>query len=445
MFVSIEENQEKKLKKKITNFLRFFLLFSVLSGAIRKWLLPNNSVGNVILLIQLIIPFYFGVFTFNKKIVSPFKKYKLLIIYLGLLFLLAINPMNLTLFHGLFGIILYLGFWFMILFYTANRQYFETNKLTTLAIILGSIEVVLGFVQYNMPESHFINKYADPSQVQSIATVGQRVRIAGTFSFLGGMSSFLIFYAFLLWVMLRKGYNKQLIIVLLIAGFAISFMTGSRGTVFSFIIILSVMIISEFRNSGALRKLLLQAFLFSVFVASISYFLGDRFGIGKQIEIAWENFDNRVQSNRMNGEENRRVLEPILGVINFHGEYPVVGVGLGASYQGATALFGSSRYVQEFGYYEGEWERIILEGGFVLFIFRIFLFIVLFRALNMPILTKVLLMLFTFFFCAMVFNIYNQVFYFLGLMMLDQSYSFKKNIASERTNLHITEKQPVLS
>ena len=429
-----EEKSIKKLSNRLSNLLVFVLLFSTLSGALRKWVISSNIFGNIILLVQLLIPFSFSLFSFNKYVVSPFRYCKFLYVYVFLLILFAINPMNLTIYHGILGFVLHFGFWYMMFFYLSNRSLFKINYLVSIAIILCGVEVVLGTIQYQLPDSHVINKYADPNQmIAGIAKVGDKVRITGTFSYLGGIGSFVFFYACVLWYMLRKEWNKQLLIILMVSGLLLAFMTGSRGTTYSYLFVILVMLLSEVRHLVSVQKLILQTALFFTFLFTVNYFLGDRLGVISQATTAWDTFNKRVEVGRKSGEEQGRFIDPLIEVVDFSGKYPLIGVGLGATYQGATAIFGISPYVLEYGYYEGEWGRIILEGGFILFFIRIFLYVYMYRSLKMAGLSKFLIMALIFT-MPIVVQTYNSVYLFLGMILLDKSYI---RLGPEQLNLQL--------
>ena len=412
----------QKLRKNISALITLIFLFTTLNGAVRKWIFPNNNaVGNIIQFVQLIIPFSFLLFLFNKHIISPFKKFPFLYAYIFVLILLMLNPMNLTIYHSILGFTLHFGFWWMILFYFANRDFFDEKSLYKIVILFCVVQIVLGAIQYNLPDTHFLNQYADSNTITAVAKVGDRVRITGTFSYLGGIGSFMVFYALVLWTMLRRGVNNQLIAFFLVAGLVLSFMTGSRGITYGYILILLLMLMGEYRSSKNIRKLFLQIGVFLFAVIFVNFFLGDRLGIVSQANTAWDTFSGRVEMNRNSGEEASRFSDPFMEVINFHGKYPAVGVGLGATYQGATGVFGTSPYVTEYGYYESEWARIIIEGGFVLFVMRIFLYVLIFQNLRMPVLSRTLLVLFIFS-MPIITHIYNAIYVFLGLVILDKTY-----------------------
>ncbi|MGL1423646.1 hypothetical protein ACSTJ1_00460, partial [Vibrio parahaemolyticus] len=88
------------------------------------------------------------------------------------------------------------------------------------------------------------------------------------------------------------------------------------------------------------------------------------------------------------------------------GNYPIFGVGLGSTYQGAIKLFGTSPFIIEYGFYESEVIRIVLEGGFILLFTRIFVIIYVIRQLLIPVTGKIVITIILLFFFPTIFNIY---------------------------------------
>ncbi|HMI68088.1 MAG TPA: hypothetical protein VK517_18725, partial [Cyclobacteriaceae bacterium] len=124
------------------------------------------------------------------------------------------------------------------------------------------------------------------------------------------------------------------------------------------------------------------------------------------------------------GELEARIVGSLVEVLEFQGEYPVYGIGLGSTYQGAISLFGASDYLKEYGYYESEGGRIVLEGGFILFFLRVILFIVMIRYSYVPPLGKIFLFI-LFINSMIVFNTYLSVFFILGMIFVDRAYYLK--------------------
>lgn len=410
--------QERKSKIfSESNVFVFIFLFTILSGAMRKWVFSDQLTGNVIFGIQLIIPFLFLSCGWRK--VSSMYHHTIFILYLLLLAGEAFNPLNLSWVHGTLGFLIHSAFWFAMYYYITNRHFFKFDNFGIIAAV-AFLMLILVYVQYSLPPDHILNKYVDEKKVSGISTVGDRVRVTGTFSYIGGFSSYLIFHVFFVWALIRRNFSPLLIAFLLAGGLIAAFMSGSRGATFSYILIVILMTFKEYKTLE-IGSMLSRIFLPICIIGTVLLLVGD-FNITDNLSAAYQNFENRRISLKESGEEQSRLLWDINQIIDFRGKYPIFGVGLGATYQGAIAIMGESEYVKEYGYYESELARYILEGGFLLLFFKVILSIDLLSKLYLPRIVKVffLIMLFNFYF--VVFNVYNAVFAFLSIMVLEQSY-----------------------
>jgi len=402
---------------KFEKIIVWIFILSLLTGALRKWVFTSGAIGNSILAVQLCIP-YLLLFSGNKYI-KPWK-YSIIIVYMSLLVCMAFNPMNLTYFHGILGYILHFGFWFSIAYYLANRQVIDFQPIIPLLLIGCLIEIVLGFIQYQLPASHWLNTYADLKSVGGdIALVGGSVRITGTFSYISGFTAFVYFLIFFTWYLFRVAYNYTIISILYLSGLLVSLMSGSRQAVGVYLIVSILIIFSELsweKGKVFIAKMMLPfIFLFSIFL------IKGNIGIEDKVINAFDNFNERRETNNKNGEESQRIFSDLNDLLQFRGNYPILGVGLGSTYQGATAVFGTSDYVKEYGYYENELTRVVLEGGFVLLVFRLLLVVVFMFILNVNVLCKVFIGILIFYFTPVVFNIYNNIFFMLGLILVDNA------------------------
>ena len=118
-------------------------IITLLTGALRKWVFTSVNTGNIILLIQLILPFFISV---NYKGISLPGKQNIIKFYILYLLISAINPLNLTIYHGILGIFQYLGFWWLISFYYENRQSINFRPLIPWIIILCTFEFIFSVV-----------------------------------------------------------------------------------------------------------------------------------------------------------------------------------------------------------------------------------------------------------------------------------------------------------
>jgi len=429
-------DKQNNIEKKVRYVAVFIFLFTTFSGAIRKWGIDSSLINNIILAVQLCIAFFFLFLLKNKNVRSPFKP--LLIAYIALLILLGFNPMNLTVFHSIFGIIIHLGMWLAFFFYFENRDLFDFKSSYKLFIAICFVELILGFVQYTLPPTHILNKYVNETALTDIATIGNSVRVTGTFSYLAGFGSFFIFYSLLLWSLAKSGYSSIKIIFLYSFGMIGCFMSGSRSALYPYLFIGMLIFYTEY-GVKKLFGVITSTSLIILFTIGITYFLGERVTfVSNVINKSYENFETRRTINKDRGEERGRILKTLDGVIFFKGDYPEIGVGLGATYQGVTAVWGTSPYVINYpGFLEEEPERIVVEGGFVLFFFRLILFIYLFNKLSIPKVPKAFFLGFSFIFLSLVFFTYSATYFFLGLMLLDSAYrSTKKQLETANQPLH---------
>lgn len=407
----------KEKNSKETNIYLFIFLFTVLNGALRKWVIPSKAVGNIVLLIQLTAPFFFFL---SKKRFSPFK-YRFFTLYFIYLICAASNPMNLTLIHGVLGILIHLGFWYAAFFYIDNRNLFNLEKVVKIIMIAAVAEILLAYVQYGLPSSNILNKYADAEAVGGeIASVGNAVRVTGTFSYISGFTSFILMISFVVWLLIKENYKAYITIPFLLFGLIAATMSGSRSCTYLYLIFTLFTMIFEFKAEN-IKQIFLGIAIPVILVAMVILSVG-KIGIEDRITAAFDNFNERRESLQKKGEESSRIFWDLEQLVNFNGKYPIFGVGLGGTYQGATATFGTSEYVQEFGYYETENTRAVLEGGFILLFFRISLIIYFCSKLVVPLPAKFFFSFLLLFLIPIIYNTYNGTFFILGVILIDSFY-----------------------
>jgi hypothetical protein len=397
--------------KNPSNLYLVIFMFSVFSGAVRKWVVGDGAAANIIFAVQMLTPLVFWL-SGNARFLKIFEN-RSLTLYIGLLFIQAFNPMNLTFFHGVFGILIHSAFWVGVFFYLENRDDFSFNRNLKSIVIVGASLLVLAYIQYGLPPSHILNRYVNEKLDGGVATVGQKVRVTGTFSYISGFTAYLIFHGFLVWAVIKMNYKAYVIIGLLAGGFVAAFMSGSRSGTYSYSIFIAVICIYEFRKAN-ISKILAQLFIPAVILFAIFTLKGSIGGIEGNVQEAYENFDNRRAGLSESGEEKRRLFWDLDQLLDFRGNYPVFGVGLGSTYQGAVSLYGLSPYVKEYGYSESELARYVLEGGFVLLIVKLILAMSMVAKLVMPKFTRLIIFIMIFTFNPVVFNLYNSVYCHVG-------------------------------
>jgi len=402
-----------KSTNRVEKIFIFILLYTVFSGAIRKWA-PIGGLSSILLLIQLIIPFLF----LMVDTVKSYLKEPILFIYFLFLVGFALNPLNKTIYHGVLGLILHLGFWYALFFVTENIKFIRLERFVFIIIFISCSEFVLGFIQYNLPVGHFLNRYASDSN--SIAIVGDAARITGTFSYIGGLSAFIIFYLFFLVAVSKRRINSALYLVLLLMGFLITLMNGGRAYVFLYIFVV-MLVWMRLVSNLKLKQVLPFA---TLGIGIVFIFEPLEIVLSNSTNTIIENFSSRVVHGVDSGEQSRRINEPLNEVLNFRGSFPLFGIGLGSTYQGANAIFGESVYAMDYGGYEEEAERTILEGGFALYFFKILLWIRFLRVTKIEKFIIVPIVILFVLYIPYTFNIYNSIFLFLGISMLER-YSIK--------------------
>lgn len=405
------------------NLLLAILLFTVLSGAIRKWLVSAPAVSNAILFVQLLIPIAFAAMVRIPPESGGRRFHPVLVMLTVLLVVLAANPINHTVFHGIIGVILHLGFWLMIFIYLENRSVFPLENLTAAVLILTKFEFVLSYFQYLLPAEHFLNKYANEEAVYTIAKVGNLIRTTGTFSYLSGFGSFVTFVAFVTWgqgVRAQNGWYRWLFLGM---GILMSLFSGARAIIL-IMVVFSILSLLPYLHFQALAPMLVRSVII-LLIAAYGLFQLPLFKLGIS------NMQKRITENVEEGETRTRIVGTVAEILDFKGQFPLLGVGLGATYQGTNAIWGESYYLKNYGYYEEEGERIILEGGYVLYLVRVWLFTMMFSRLFCPWPYKLLLFALMLLYTNMVFNTYNTIFFFLGLAYIDRCYFLNATAENE--------------
>lgn len=398
--------------------LSVWFLYTTFSGAVRKWVFTDTLTGNIILGIQIGFPILFVLLAKTKRLNPTILT--ILIAYSMLLVLMAFNPLAQTLAHGVVGYFLHISVFFPLLIYMNDREAFPIERLNRLLIAVMLIEVVLGIIQFLYPADSFINKYVrDVSLIGGIATLPgvNRVRIAGTFSYIGGMTSLFTVYGFIVWGLRLTRKSPVLIAMILVCCGIISPMTGSRGLTGLLIILISygfLSTVTELRSSIGL------------IVIGIIVLFAAQFINLSLVGEAYSGLNGRIQGHAGDGENRSRIVGQVEEIINFRGNYPLFGTGLGGTYQGSIALFGESITLKDYGYYEEEPERVILEGGYLLFFVRLLLWLIIFKRSSIPLLSSLLLVYLHVFFQVTLFNVFTGFYTIIGLMYLDRCYLLRQ-------------------
>jgi len=404
-------NIDSKLSVRFQQILFWGFTYTILSGILRKWVFFSGMLSNVLLFGQLILPLILAwqcskIDTGNKK-----KYTSTIIIYCITLSLMAANPLNHTVFHGIIGFVIHAGFWCVLLVYlNIASPTINLKQLDNFLIFILILETVLASIQYNLPSDHILNRYA--REMEAVAIVGENIRVTGTFSYLGGMGALAIFYSFFAWYLLNQKKIALFLTVLIMTGY-ITLLTGSRTAFFSFIIIT---IIAIYENREVTNKLLKRIISIGVLIMILTVF----YNPFESIEKAWGNFEERTTSLNERGESSNRIYKQFMSAFLYHGDQPLFGSGLGSDYQGTNSVFGTSQTRLQYGFTEEEGERIVFEGGYTLLLIRFILFIIVLSAMPIKTISKWILFI-LFFPGLLVFHTYMTFFVAMGFMWINQS------------------------
>lgn len=403
------------------------ILFIVFNGAMRKWGVDSTIVGNLFFGIQIFLALF--LLFEQRHYAAHFKYTAVFYSYIWFLLFLSVHPLNLTFGHGFLGFLLYTFVWFILYAYLKVRNRLTVEKLDIIIIAILSIELILSYLQYYSPADHILNIYASGEDA-NVATIGTAVRTTGTFSYIGGLQGLVVFWGFFSWYALLRYKNIWLVIFIITGGAVCSLFTGSRSAVFQYLLLLFAGMIS----SGFLSKYFFKMIIV-VAVIGLIYLIYPNFLVFDVINDSSENFEERYDSGVESGEMNRRIESQYLGAFYYHGDHPIFGVGLGSTYQGAVALLGKSEYIAEYGYFEDEGERVVIEGGYVLYFFRLIIFIIFLSVLYMPTWSKVLIFI-LFSNAVLTFNIYLAFFFAFGLIWVDRAYFLRSPGKYSRVRSH---------
>jgi O-Antigen ligase len=265
------------------------LVLVIIEGAIRKWILPGASDLVYFLKDVVLLGAYTRYFvldrTHKRPVGSPEMK-ALLWIALVLISLQVFNVRLASVAVGLFGFKAYL--WYVPLCFMLRDLFRSSEEFQSflkwyllLVIPVGA----LGALQFISPPDSPLNTYvvgeADVATFSGSDEIS-RARITGTFSYISGYAAFLTVCQALLFSMLTAKLNKVWMIILVGAQALLMgnmFMTGSRGPVFSGIIVLAGFL---FINRWALKREVRKAFamlLLTLAVCAVAgmYWFSDAF------------------------------------------------------------------------------------------------------------------------------------------------------------------------
>lgn len=398
----------------------------LVEGAFRKWFFPQASDVFYFLKDGLILIAY------AKYALSQESRIKTLLpqglqisilLCVLLVFMLTLLPSLGSPIIGLFGARNYL-LYLPLLFLGKDLFHSEADLMRFLRLyLLASLPLfALALVQYSSPMDAAINQLVADSGAQG-GMVGNRMRVASSFSYIAGYACYLqIVIALVLPLLLIEApplwrYLFRLIFICAVGGIML---TGSRGPALLTLIIIGLYVLL---NQEIRRRRLVVKVLFSVVFCVVFAVLW--------LSTAFENYSSRIRSNQDIGS---RIISYFANPLEYTNYAGLLGYGPGATFQATQRI--RNKLELPAGekipvYYESEPERVMLElgilGFFLWYGIRVSLLGLLwitYRSLHAPFLRELALVVFLIHLTSlphlMVFQVTFMVYYwfFAGFILL---------------------------
>jgi hypothetical protein len=348
------EHSDSSLRSlRLLIWLYFWLL--LWEGALRKWFLPSFSTPLLVVRDPVVILIYAVALA---KGVFPFNRFIWLIAAMGVISFGA----SLFVFDRL-GIILYgmrTNFLHLPLIFvvpSVMRQK-DVLRIGRWLLLLSLPMTVLVIYQFISPSGAWINAAAGGELGGQMVAVGGRVRLAGIFSFVTGMVSFLSVVA----AVLLSGFldQKQLPRWLCIAGIPALLLSlalsGSRSAIASVTIIVLAALLICGRQFERFSRVITPALLAYITFVGFCY-----------LPLFREGLEVHEERLRAGGGVNRGIIARYFGdlgeSIEIAAQTPLLGRGLGIGTNAGAALLTGSR---SFLLGESEWSRVVGESGPIL-------------------------------------------------------------------------------
>lgn len=351
------------------------LITALLEGALRKWVLPQASELVYFLKDIILLGAYLKFFMFPDPEDRGWRLNIPHTLIVSVVFILvlagALNPNIGSPLLAVYGLKIYLwylplGFMMPLLFRNEAHMIEMLFRYSLFAIPI----CLLGAAQFVAPVDSWINTYAtsDYAGVKQVATFGAgqaaRARVTGTFSYIGGHTTFVIVFFILSLALLVNLEGKRRLVLLfgnlpLLLGNA--FMTGSRATVF-YLLLISVLIfsVSAVTKVGKTKNAMLYL------VAGLGVAV---LGVSVAFEKAYQAFDTRRKT--AGDSEAGRALHSFMAVTHAVGEVDLMGFGIGTSHPatlGIRRAFGIPTPKKPCPYYDNETGQVMAELGWVGFL-----------------------------------------------------------------------------
>lgn len=346
--------------------LILFFVFVIIEGALRKWVAPGLATP-LYLLKDGILLLAFGAYIMSSRsrltLLSSLRQTALPLLLGAYGFIVLLQAFNLrspSLVVSLFGVkshVFYMSLLVLIPAVVAelHRPHYRLKQY------IGFVAVpvlLLGIYQFSQSPGHWINRYvADTEYVGGIAG---RPRITGTFSYIAGMSTFLMFNISLglgltiaaLW---RRRDLLWIAAGLLTLTLIVAPMNGSRSVFYAFAIPLPFIAYQIVKKPGLSTRVALGAV--GAFIVALGVMQTD-------LMDGWVAFMDRMERV---GSGESRIERAIRGPLDAVDAAGLLGYGVGTTHQAASQLV-PNRPAGSWlptGRVESQTTRLMLELGLI--------------------------------------------------------------------------------
>lgn len=352
--------------------LALFFVLLVLDGALRKWVFPQYGILLFLLKDAVLWTAFLAFVAGRRALTIPRPLTRtwvplLLALYVFVVLLQAFNLRQPSLMVSAIGLKAHLAYLPLVVLLPALVAQTEEARMTRLlwraALLVYLPILVLGVYQFSQPPTADINSYARDMEVVA-TSIPEVPRITGTFSYISGFTSFLMFGAFLSVAVLLAGVRWRrrsltlLGAVLVIATAIVLPMTGSRGPVLlaagGLGLLLLIVRLGRARRLGFLAATALLGLVLIVGAGDVGLTRG------------WHALAERTE--RVGPEElEGRILGAVSGPATGLERGGLLGYGVGSNHQAAPRFVrGTSGHTWlADGYVEGAVTRIVTELGAV--------------------------------------------------------------------------------
>lgn len=343
-------------------FIYTFFLYLIFEGALRKWFLPSFStelflLKDIFILMSILAQ---GELLLSKSATPPYlTKFEILLICAWMFFFIGYFLLTGPSLSSLSGLRYYLVMLPIIfIFPRVVPSINHLKKIGLVYLLLALTVCMFGVVQYFSSPYSILNKYAWQSYDMTLAMVGARPRITGTFSYISPYAIFLqsCFVIGCGLLVLSNTTKEKFILSSFLAICLVNIaMTGSRGALLvSFIISLVFIIFSA------------KTFQFRIGIGKFFILLIVGLLVSHTFNDAFISISNR---NTLANDSSGRILGSLLAPLNTLMQIDFLGDGIGSTFMGVREIQGRAESAE---FDEVNIDRIGVETGILGFLLVLF-------------------------------------------------------------------------